>query len=398
MPRKSAPKLTKRAVDALSVSGHDAVFWDRELPGFGVRVYPSGRKIFVVQSRGPHGPKRVTLGRHGELSAEKARKRAAEMIDRIKRGKDPFPAPPPPELTVAGLAKRFLQGHVAVNCRENTQKVYRYLLEAHVLPELGDVPLDEVDRARVAALHYRLRETPGSANRAVHLLSQMFSLAEAWELVPPGTNPCRSVRRYRERKRERFLSSAEYRKLGRALKRVEADGSVRRSAIAALRLLTLTGCRKSEIMGLRWDDVDRTARELRLRDSKTGPRSVPLTPAVEAVLDGIPRFEDSPWVIVGRNPDAPLVNLGAAWGRVRAEAGLDDVRLHDLRHSWASRALALGESLSMIGALLGHGKIATTARYAHLARDTEKASAAKVGGSIGADILAPEVDADADAA
>ena len=153
--------------------------------------------------------------------------------------------------------------------------------------------------------------------------------------------------------------------------------------------MLLTGCRRNEILTLRWDDVDHTARELRLRDGKTGWRSVPLTPAVEAVLAGIPRTKDNPWVIGGRKPGTRLANLDAIWMRLRRRAGLDDVRLHDCRHSYASRALALGEGLSMIGALLGHAKVATTARYAHLARDTEKASAARVGGSIAADVLPP---------
>ena len=148
----------------------------------------------------------------------------------------------------------------------------------------------------------------------------MFSLAEAWELVPPGRNPCRTVRRYKEIRRERFLTPDEYRTLGRVLK--EADGSARPPAIAALRLLILTGCRKNEIVQLKWDDVDLAARELRLSDAKTGTRTVPLTPAVEAVLDRIPRDGDSPWVIAGRKADTHLVNVDAVWKRLRAKAGL----------------------------------------------------------------------------
>ena len=388
----AAPKLTKRTVDALAVSGKDAVFWDRDLKGFGIRVHPSGRKVFVVQTRGPNGPKRVTLGRYGKLVPDEARKRAAGVIDRIKRGLEPFPAPAEPELTVAGLAERYMEGHVKVNLREKTQASYRYTIEGHILPELGALPISGVDRSRVAKFHYGLRRTPQAANAAVKILSRMFNMAEALELVPPGRNPCRAVRRYREVRRERFLAPDEYRELGRVLKEAEADGSARPAAVAALRLLMLTGCRKNEIVRLRWDDVDRAARELRLSDAKTGPRMVPLTPAVEAVLDRIPRDGGSPWVIAGGKGSRP-VYVDAAWKRLRAKAGLEDVRIHDLRHSWASRALALGESLSMIGKLMGHGQVATTARYAHLARDTEKASAAKVGGSIGADIFEPAADA-----
>ncbi|MDE0371467.1 MAG: site-specific integrase, partial [Rhodospirillales bacterium] len=145
--------------------------------------------------------------------------------------------------------------------------------------------------------------------------------------------------------------------------------------------------RKQEVLNLRWDDVDPAAGELRLRDSKTGWRSVPLTPAVAHVFAGIPRRADNPWVITGQKRGSRLQGLDDIWQRLRRRAGLEDVRIHDCRHSYASRALALGESLTMIGRLLGHAKIGTTARYAHLARDTEKASAARVGGSIGAAVL-----------
>ena len=394
MPAKDAPKLSKRTVDALRVESKDAVFWDRDLPGFGVRVYSTGRKVYVVQTRGPGGrPRRVTIGRHGEMSADEARSRAVVIIDRIKRGEDPVPPPPAQAWTVADLAERYMEAHVAVNCRPNTKELYRRVVTAYILPELGELPIEAVDRAHVSALHYGLRDKPYQANQAVDVLSKMFRLAEAWGLASPRRNPCRSVRRYKERRRERFLTPDEYRRLGRVLDEAEAGGSVWPSAIAALRLLMLTGCRKNEIVTLRWDDVDRTAGELRLRDSKTGARRVPLTPAVGAVLTGIPRIVGNAWVIAGQKSGAHLVSLDSIWIRLRARAGLEDVRIHDIRHSYASRALVLGEGLPMIGKLLGHVKVTTTARYAHLARDTEKASAAKVGGSIGADILPQDVDA-----
>ena len=155
-------------------------------------------------------------------------------------------------------------------------------------------------------------------------------------------------------------------------------------AIAAIRLLVLTGCRHSEIVSLRWDDVDRAAGELRLRDAKMGPpRIVPLTELVPAVLAGIRREPGDPWVIVGQKPGTRLSGLRHYWQSIRGKAGVDDVRLHDWRHSHASRALALGEGLPTIGKLLDHRKISTTARYAHLTRDAEKVAATRVGGSIG---------------
>ena len=229
-----------------------------------------------------------------------------------------------------------------------------------------------------------------AANEAVAVLSRMLNRAEAWGLVPPGANPCRHVARYRRRRRERFLTEPEFRRIGRVLAALEAEGRVPVPAAAALRLLMLTGCRCNEILTLRWDDVRPGAREIRLRDSKTGPRVVALSPAAGRVLAALPRDAGNPWVIAGRRPGTRLRHLGYYWHRVREPAGLDDVRLHDLRHSFASRALALGESLPMIGKLLGHSKLQTTARYAHLARDSIMESAARVAASIGADV-APDL-------
>ena len=159
------------------------------------------------------------------------------------------------------------------------------------------------------------------------------------------------------------------------------------STVAAIRLLMLTGCRRNEILELQWDDVDLERSEIRLRDTKTGPRTVPLNPAAVGVLSGLRRVPGNPWVLPGRQPGRRIASLNEPWLRLRARAGLEDVRLHDLRHSFASRALALGESLPMIARLLGHAEIQTTARYAHLTREAMNASAARVAASIGEDIL-----------
>ena len=387
MASDSAVKLTMRTVEALSATGRDTVYWDREVPGFGIRVYRTGRKVYIIQTRGPAGSKRAVVGVHGDLRPEKARRQAIDMIDRIKRGEDAVPRKPAAEPTVADLARRYMEAHVEVNCRPNTIEVFGRIVRLYIVPELGALRVSEVDRSHVSALHYKMRDKPYQANRTRDVLAKMFRLAEAWGMTPPRRNPCRSVRLYKERRRERFLTAEEYRRLGAVLKEAEADGSVMPSAVVAIRLLVLTGCRKNEIVTLRWDDIDRTAGELRLPDGKTGARRVPLTPAVEAVLAGIARIEGNPWVITGKKRGGHLSNLDEAWMRLRVRAGLDDVRIHDCRHSFASRALAGGEGLPMIGKLLGHRKVTTTARYAHLARDTEKASAVKVGGSIGADIL-----------
>ncbi len=390
-----AVKLSKRTIDALSVERGDKVFWDRELAGFGIRVHATGRKIFVAQARTPGGlPKRATIGRSVDMTAEDARRKAAEMIDRIRRGEDPVPPPEPAEPIVADLAARFMTAHVEVNRRPGTVETYRRLLGRHILPELGGLKLSEVDRSHVSGLHYKLRDKPVQANQAVGVFSKMFKLAVAWGMTPARPNPCRSVKRYGERSRERFLTGEEYARLGRVLFEAESEGPLMASAVAAIRLLLLTGCRKNEILMLRWDDIDRTAGELRLRDTKSGPRRVPLTPVAERVLARIPRVEGNPWVIAGGKPGGRLERIDALWYRLRARAGLEDVRLHDCRHSFASQALALGEALPTIARLLGHKTVMTTYKYAHLARDTERASAAKVGDSIGNDLVSLNVDGD----
>ena len=389
MPRRSTQKITRRTVDRLSAHGKPGAVWDRDLPGFGVRVYPTGRIAYVVQSRGPDGSRRVTLGRHGKLTPEKARERAIAVIGRIKAGEAPL-APNRQwrrERTVDDLAGRCLKRYVDVECKPSTAEGYRQVLRSHILPALGAMAVTEVKREHIAALHHGLRDRRGAANQVLWALSRMFSLAEAWGWRKAGTNPCRTVRPYKSQRRERFLNREEYRTVGRVLREAESDGSAWPAAVAAIRLLMLTGCRRGEIVTLRWDDVDRSAGHLRLPDSKTGARFVPLTAAGMEVLDGIEPVPGNPWVFAGKKPGAHVSDLTGVWHRLRRKMALEDVRLHDLRHSYASRALALGESLSMIGRLLGHTRVDTTARYAHLARDSEKSSAARIAGSIEENIL-----------
>ena len=376
--------ISKRTVDALSVEDRDAVFWDDRIPGFGVRVYPSGSKVYVVQTRHRGKSRRVTLGRHGVITADKARKEAALAINRIKSGEEPVERG---SVTVAELAARYLEEHVDVRCKESTQRMYRSVVERFIVPAYGGVAVEDVERKHINALHLDLRHIPYQANRALEIGSKLFNLAEEWKLRTGG-NPCKYVRKYREERRERFLTEAEFRHLGAVLNEMEAKGRLPVYPAAAIRLLMLTGCRRNEIVALQWKHVDLASGELKLADSKTGARLVPLSPAAARVLAELPRIEGNPWVIPGtKKPEKPLSDLNHYWDRVRAEADLADVRLHDLRHSFASRALALGESLSMIGKLLGHNKIETTSRYAHLARDSIKASSARVADSIGADIL-----------
>ena len=390
MTKLNRRSISRSTVEALEVE-KDTVFWDRDQPGFGVRVYASGTKMYVVQCRHKGESVRVTVGRHGVISADEARQRASRIINRIKAGEDPVPelslARRKSGPTVADLAERYMEKHVDVHCRASTAKGVRILLDRHVLPEFGKLRLLAVEREKVAAFHARLNGTPYAANRSVALMSRMYTMAAAWGMVPDGTNPCRGIERHREGKRERFLTDTEFRRLGEVLAEAPAKGGVSVHAVAAIRLLMLTGCRKSEILSLRWKDVDFKASELNLRESKTGPRSVPLSPPAVRVLAELPRVPGNHWVIPGQKPGTHMTNLDDPWLIVRERAGIEHVRLHDCRHSFASRALALGESLPAIGKLLGHRQIQTTARYAHLTRDSVKASAARVAVSIADDFM-----------
>ena len=377
-------RITKRTVDALKAGERERVVWDDDLKGFGVRVHPTGRKVYIVKTRYRGRPVKVTIGPHGAVTPAEARTRAAEIMSDARAGKDPAGRnrPDAKAPTMRELGKRFLEDYVPSHCKPSTQAEYRRSVELFIDPRVGKRRVPDIERSDIAALHHDMRETPYQANRTLGVLSKIFNLAELWGLRPDGSNPCRHVKRFREDKRERFLSDAEYQKLGAVLKEIERDGSETPAAVAAVRLLMLTGCRLSEIQKLRWEHVDLDAGELRLPDTKTGAKVVHLGDPAIAVLRGIARDDDNPWVIRGRKPDSHLTDLQHPWRRIRARAGLRDVRIHDLRHSFASGGLLVGEGLPMIGKLLGHTQVQTTARYAHLADDPVKSAANRIASRI----------------
>ena len=374
-------KITKRTVDALVGQERERVVWDDDLKGFGVRVHPSGRRVYIVKTRYRGRVIKMTIGPHGAVTPSHARVRAAEIITDARAGKNPVgrnaDAP-----TMIALGKRFLKEYVATHCKPSTAEEYRRSVKLFIDPRIGRYRVPDIQRSDIAALHHDMRDTPYQANRTLGVLSKMFNLAELWDLRPDGSNPCRHVKRFREEKRERFLSDIEYQRLGAALKAIEVDGTETASAIAAVRLLMLTGCRLSEIQKLRWQHVDLGAGELRLPDTKTGAKVVYLGDPAIAVLERIDRRDGNPWVISGRKPESHLTDLQHPWRRIRARADLDDVRIHDLRHSFASGGLLVGEGLPMIGKLLGHTQVQTTARYAHLASDPVKSAANRIASRI----------------
>ncbi len=382
------PKLTKRTVDSLKPEpDRDVIVWDSQLPGFGIRVKPSGVKSFLVQYRNESGrSRRLTLGRYGVLTPAAARDLAQERLRDARKGRDPVEARQRARrgATVKDLADTYFEKHLIPSAKPSTITEWRGLLKRHILPRLGQRQATDVQRSDVTALHRAMHETPTNANRVVSLLSTMMTFAEREGIRPEGSNPCRYISKYPEKKRERFLTTAELARLGDALVEAETHGETSPSGILAVRLLLLTGARKAEILNLRWSEVDIERACLRLEDSKTGQKVIPLGAPALALLEDASREEGSPYVCFGKDPAKPFRGLQAVWHRLRTKAGLEDVRLHDLRHSHASFGAGLGLSLPVIGRILGHASTATTQRYAHLADDPVKQAVDRVAGEIAA--------------
>lgn len=400
-------KITKRAVDALKGETARYVAWDTNLPGFGVRVTPSGAKTYVLKYRvggGRAGRVRWgVIGQHGPLAPDQAREIARRWVAEVAAGRDPAGEKQDRRAmpSVADLMRSYLDSHVRLRNKPSTAAYVRDLVERIICADpIARLKVSDVVAADVARLQARLSDTPTTANRVRSALSTAFVLAETWGFRPRNSNPCTEVQKYPEKAKERFLYPAEFAALGDALDKAERgclhieEGaklrlrSVSKPAVAALRLMILTGARRGEILGLRWEWIDRQAAHVSLPDSKTGKKRILLNPAALAVLDGLEMPASGRGYVIrggnGNNPEMPLVNIKDAWGAVRLAAGLPDVRIHDLRHSFASVMVSGGMSLPMIGALLGHRDSKTTQRYAHLAADPLRAAADRGGIAIAA--------------
>jgi integrase len=396
--------------------------WDSDVRGFFLRVRPSGGKFYAVSyGTGRRGVKRrVMIGEHGaawtpdpatgearSLTCELARQEAERLRGEVRAGGDPGAKRVSEKAlpTLAEFAERYLTDYATPHKRPATVAADRGLLGLReqpkrrfkaspkprtILAALGSRRVDKVTTADVTRLHLAWKDTPTRANRALALLSHMFAMAEKWGVRPRAAgNPCRGVDRFDEQRRERFLSADELQRLGAALDFAEKadakgksldEGAESPFACAAVRLLILTGCRMSEILTLKWEDFDATRGVLTIAAPKEGrPKAVVLNAPSLAVLTSLHRLKSNPFVIVGRVHGQHLTDLEHPWQRIRKRAGLEDVRLHDLRHSFASVAVAGGASLPIIGALLGHSQPATTQRYAHLSDDPLRAASKVIG-------------------
>jgi integrase len=397
-------RITKRTVEALRPDGRDYVRWDQELTGFGVRVRPSGSKSFVAVYRtgGRNSPlRRVTIGAVGKIDVEEAREAARKILAGAELGQDHAAdrAKARAELTISELCDLYLADGCDTK-KASTVATDRGRIERHIKPLLGRKRTGEVTRADIEKF---MRDVAagktaadvktikrgraiveggkGTATRTVGLLGGIFSFAVAHRMRTD--NPVRGVKRYPDRQGQTFLSLAQLTRLGQALDAAKRGGASA-AAVAIIRLLAFTGARKNEIAALRWSEVDFDHGYLRLQDSKTGAKLIPLGAPARKILASLPRIAGSAFVFPAATGRSAFQGVDKVWRKVRIAAGFPSLRLHDLRHSFASTALGRGDALPVIGAILGHADVKTTSRYAHLADDPVKQAANAIAKTVSA--------------
>jgi integrase len=423
------PVLTKTYIERLEPSQKDFVIWDDRLSGFGVKVTPRGRKSYFMKYRTQDGRQRKpSIGIHGNITCEQARKTAEKWHSILVNGNDPFKTKDESRSspTVSELCDRFLKEHAEVRKKPLGLELDKQVIRAYIKPRLGTLKTISVTKADIQKFHLSMKDTPAHANRVLRTLSKMFNLAEDWEYRAQNTNPVSKVERYKEAPRERYLNELELINLGKALDLAEKYETESPHFVALVRLLLLTGARLREIMHAKWEWVNWDQGLLELPDSKTGKKMVYLSPDALELLNTVPKVKGNPHIIVGTKEGLPIITPTKAWARIKESAtilylkeksdyvdflellesklpnrltyqaiceeckklkmpepvGLMDVRLHDLRHTYASICVGQGMSLHMVAKLLGHTRTRTSERYAHLAHNPISSAAAQVGSII----------------
>lgn len=393
--------LTKRNIDALKPCAGRCTTWDTEVSGFGLRIAPNGRRVYILKYRTGGQQKWFTIGRHGSpWTPKEARLEAQRLLGEIARGGDPAGARGANRkaMIFSELCDLYL-AEGTEHKKSSTLRSDRGRIALHLKPLLGSKRANGITRADVERLQIDVRAGRtaaeatarrqagsnaaggvGVAAQCVALVSTILQFAVDRGLRPD--NPARGIKKPPVRKMQRFLSDAELTRLGNVLN--AERGHVH--AVAAIKLLALTGCRLGEILALHWRDVDLERRILSLRDSKTREKIVWLCPPAAAILAQLPRFVGNQFVIAGKRSSGALGGLDKIWGRIRKHAALEDVRLHDLRHTFASIGAASGLGLPIVGRLLGHTQAATTLRYAHLGDDPLRHGADMNGSAVAASL------------
>lgn len=400
-------KITKSKIDTTDADAKDVWLWDTNVKGFGIRCRrrtakgKTGSKTYFLKYGSGNDQKWIRIGAHGSpWTVDTARKEALKLLGQFVTGEDParIRDQRKRDLTISELCRLYLDEGCA-HKKPNTVEIDAGRIKRHIEPLLGRKKVRELGRRDVdrflkdvadgkTAIDERTKARGraivtggrGTANKGVALLSAIMSFAVDRRLV--DINPVLGVKKYREGRKERYLSADEMKRLGDALG--AAEGRELPGALTAIRLLALTGARRGEILNAEWSQVDLERSILILPDSKTGHKVLLLGSPAVGVLTNAVRIEGNPYVCPGKTPGQPIVNVQKIWNRIRSEAGIPDVRLHDLRHSFASVSAAEGDSLLVIGRLLGHTNASTTERYAHLADDPIKRAADKTSSRIAA--------------
>ncbi|MEO5349272.1 MAG: site-specific integrase [Magnetococcus sp. YQC-3] len=403
-----AIKLTKRNVDTAQPGEQDVFLFDTDMTGFGLKITPTGRKTYLFQYRLNGSKRRVMIGVHGSpWTPDLARKEAARMLGMVADGQDPAEQKAQAKAvpTMAELCDLYLEEGTSTQ-KPSTISTDRGRILRHIKPLLGRKRVDQVTRADIE----RFRDAvaagktagtfktgprglavvtggEGTANRCLELLSSICSFACHRDLMT--ANPCLGVKKFRRRTMERFMTGEELARLGEAMQQAEQEG-VNPVAIAALRMLLLTGMRRGEVLTLEWSHVDFERACLRLPDSKSGAKILHMGAAALELLASLPRIEGNPYCFPGSIEGHCLVGLPKIWRDIRDRAGLTDVRIHDTRHGFASVGAMGGMGLPVIGALLGHTQASTTMRYAHLSADPLKIAADRISSQIAASLSGKE--------
>ena len=382
-------KLTKKAVEALEIKQKPYFIFDNTVPGFSIHVSDKGKRHYCFQYTRNKRVKRMWLGQHGIMTTEQARSEAIAKLSEVKAGGDPQADKmrKNKELYISDVAKRFFEDYVKLRCKKSSQVEYKRHLEVNIAPVLKDIKISELEHSDVLTLHHKLRKKPYEANRCISVLSKMCSMAEKWGMRKISTNPCKHVEKYPEKARSRYLTDEETQRLADTLEEIKSYPDENLSAVYCIQLLLFTGCRLGEIRTLKWEYIDYEKKLFRLPDSKTGSKIVYAGAIVMNLLDEIKnnpaRPEDNPYVIWGRKPNTCLNDLQNAWRRFLRAAEIENLRIHDLRHSFASFIVNEGTSLAMISKLLGHTQIQTTERYSHIMADPLIKTAEKVTEKLG---------------
>lgn len=397
--------ITKKLIEELRPREKEFVIWDTRLPGFGVRVRPSGSITYILQARlagGRSGRQfKASIGNLSKITLNEARSIAKKRLFEIANGSDPLiqnqRSANAPQLK--DFADRYLDEHVSVKRKPGTHQLYSDLLQSVHATPLAAKPIDQIKKEDLIRLHSALRSTPVKANRTLSVLSAMYGYASDLGIVAENLNPTRGVERYKERGRETFLNQAQIAKIGEALVKAETTGipfrrkatgqsrkhipknkpprTIDREAAIAIRLLLLTGCRVGEILSLRWDQIDTERGIAALPDSKTGKKTVFLNSQAIAYIMELPRI--GPFLFPGRDPRTHRVDLKRPWQIVRQIAEMPNLRLHDLRHTFASVGASQGMGLPIVAKLLGHVDTRMTEKYAHLEDGPVRHAAERIG-------------------